>query len=66
VRSREQIMETVYDDHIHVLDRTIDSHVKRVRKKIRQIDPDFNGIDTLYGTGYRLRDVGGGRAEAAG
>lgn len=54
VRTREQILDILYAGEIHVLDRTIDSHVKRVRRKIRAVDPAFDAIETLYGVGYRL------------
>ena len=43
-------------EHINVEDRTIDSHVKRVRRKFRDVDPEFEQIETLYGVGYRYRD----------
>jgi two-component system, OmpR family, response regulator ChvI len=54
IRSRRQLMDVAYGANIHVDDRTIDSHVKRVRKKFRDIDPEFHQIDTLYGIGYRF------------
>lgn len=54
VRSRDQIMAHIYDESVYVEDRTIDSHLKRIRKKMRDIDPDFEGIETLYGAGYRF------------
>ena len=53
VKSRDQLMDVAYDDRIHVDDRTIDSHVKRLRKKMRLVDPGFAAIETLYGVGYR-------------
>ena len=53
VRSRDQLMDVAYGDQIYVDDRTIDSHVKRLRKKLRAADPDFAAIETLYGIGYR-------------
>lgn len=53
VKSRDQLMDVAYDDRIHVDDRTIDSHVKRLRKKMRLVDPEFAAIETLYGIGYR-------------
>jgi len=56
VKSREQLMDAAYGEHIYVDDRTIDSHIKRVRKKFKAIDPAFNQIETLYGVGYRYRD----------
>lgn len=56
VKTREQLMATAYGDHDNVDDRTIDSHIKRLRKKFRDIDPTFDQIETLYGAGYRYRD----------
>jgi two-component system response regulator ChvI len=54
VRSRDQLMDHAYHEDSFVDDRTIDSHIKRMRKKFRAADPDFKGIETLYGVGYRL------------
>ena len=54
VRSRDQLMDVAYDDQVYVDDRTIDSHIKRLRKKLRKDDPDFSSIETLYGIGYRF------------
>ena len=54
VKSRNQLMDAAYGDQIYVEDRTIDSHVKRIRKKFRIIDPAFSQIETLYGVGYRF------------
>jgi two-component system, OmpR family, response regulator ChvI len=56
VKTRNQLMDAAYGEHIYVDDRTIDSHVKRVRKKFKVVDDDFAGIETLYGVGYRYRD----------
>jgi two-component system response regulator ChvI len=56
VKSREQLMDMAYADDVYVDDRTIDSHIKRLRKKFRVIDSDFKGIETLYGVGYRFRE----------
>lgn len=56
VKSRDQLIDAAYGDSIYVDDRTIDSHIKRVRKKFRQIDERFNHIETLYGVGYRYRE----------
>ena len=53
VKSRDQLMDSAYDDNIYVDDRTIDSHIKRLRRKFREIDSDFTSIETLYGVGYR-------------
>lgn len=54
VRSRQQLMNQIYGNGINVEERVVDSHLKRVRKKIRAIDPDFSAIETIYGSGYRL------------
>jgi two-component system, OmpR family, response regulator ChvI len=54
VKSRNQLMDAAYQEDIYVDDRTIDSHIKRLRKKFRQVDPAFDSIDTLYGAGYRF------------
>ena len=56
VKNRNQLMDAAYQDDIYVDDRTIDSHIKRVRRKFRQIDPEFDAIETLYGAGYRYSD----------
>jgi two-component system response regulator ChvI len=57
VKNRNQLMDAAYGEHIYVDDRTIDSHIKRLRKKFKVTDPDFDDIETLYGVGYRYRDV---------
>ena len=56
VKNRDQLIDFAYGEHIYIDDRTIDSHIKRVRKKFRAHDPDFKQIETLYGVGYRYRD----------
>lgn len=56
VKSRDQLMDAAYGENIYVDDRTIDSHIKRLRKKFRDIDDDFSQIETLYGIGYRYKD----------
>ncbi|PWE32503.1 DNA-binding response regulator [Maritimibacter sp. 55A14] len=56
VKSRDQLMDVAYDDQVYVDDRTIDSHIKRLRKKMRTADPDFSAIETLYGIGYRYNE----------
>lgn len=53
VKSRDQLIDAAYGDHIYVDDRTIDSHIKRLRRKFRETDDDFSAIETLYGVGYR-------------
>jgi two-component system response regulator ChvI len=57
VKSRDNLMDAAYDDQVYVDDRTIDSHVKRMRKKFREVDPEFDAIETLYGVGYRYRET---------
>ena len=57
VKNRDQLMDAAYDDQVYVDDRTIDSHIKRIRKKFRKADPEFNSIETLYGVGYRYNEV---------
>ncbi len=57
VKSRNQLMDTAYQDDVYVDDRTIDSHIKRLRRKFRQADPQFDGIETLYGAGYRFSEA---------
>ncbi len=56
VKSRDNLMDAAYDDQVYVDDRTIDSHIKRMRKKFRQVDNTFDAIETLYGVGYRYRE----------
>lgn len=57
VKSRDQLMDAAYTDDVYVDDRTIDSHIKRLRKKFRLVDENFSAIETLYGVGYRYKDV---------
>ena len=56
VKTRNQLMDAAYQDDIYVDDRTIDSHIKRLRRKFRQVDPTFDAIETLYGAGYRFSE----------
>ena len=56
VKNRDQLMDAAYGEHIYVDDRTIDSHIKRLRKKMKAVDDGFSQIETLYGVGYRYRD----------
>jgi two-component system response regulator ChvI len=56
VKTRNQLMDAAYHDDIYVDDRTIDSHIKRLRRKFRQVDPTFDAIETLYGAGYRFSE----------
>jgi two-component system response regulator ChvI len=56
VKSRNQLMDAAYSDDVYVDDRTIDSHIKRLRRKFRAVDPEFAAIDTLYGAGYSFTD----------
>ena len=57
VKSRDQLIDAAYGENIYVDDRTIDSHIKRVRKKFRAADDEFNSIETLYGIGYRYKEA---------
>jgi two-component system response regulator ChvI len=56
VKSRNQLLDVAYQDDVYVDDRTIDSHIKRIRRKFRAVDPSFDAIETLYGVGYRFED----------
>ncbi len=57
VKSRDSLMDAAYDDQVYVDDRTIDSHIKRLRKKFKATDDSFDMIETLYGVGYRFREA---------
>lgn len=57
VKSRNALMDAAYDDEVYVDDRTIDSHIKRLRKKFNQVDAEFDMIETLYGVGYRFKET---------
>jgi len=57
VKSRDALMDAAYDEQVYVDDRTIDSHIKRLRKKFKMVDGDFDMIETLYGVGYRFREA---------
>lgn len=57
VKNRDQLMDAAYGDSVFLDDRTIDSHIKRLRRKFRVIDPEFDMIETLYGIGYRYRNA---------
>ena len=54
VKNRNQLLDIAYNDDVYVDDRTIDSHIKRIRRKFRAADPEFDAIETLYGVGYRF------------
>ncbi|SEM61334.1 two-component system, OmpR family, response regulator ChvI [Sphingomonas gellani] len=56
VKTRNQLMDAAYSEDIYVDDRTVDSHIKRLRRKFRGIDPEFDAIETLYGAGYRFSE----------
>ncbi len=55
VKNRDQLIDAAYGESIYVDDRTIDSHIKRLRRKFKQVDDDFSEIETLYGVGYRYK-----------
>jgi two-component system response regulator ChvI len=57
VKTRDALMDAAYDDQVYVDDRTIDSHIKRLRKKFKQVDDNFDVIETLYGVGYRFKET---------
>ncbi|MHA1559956.1 MAG: response regulator transcription factor [Alphaproteobacteria bacterium] len=57
VKSRNALMDAAYDDQVYVDDRTIDSHIKRLRKKFKSTDNEFDMIETLYGVGYRFKEA---------
>ena len=57
VKSRNALMDAAYDDQVYVDDRTIDSHIKRLRKKFKVVDSTFDMIETLYGVGYRFKEA---------
>jgi two-component system response regulator ChvI len=57
VKSRDQLIDAAYGEHIYVDDRTIDSHIKRLRKKFREVDKEFSHIETLYGVGYKYNEA---------
>ena len=61
VKSRDSLMDAAFDDGMFVDDRTIDMHVKNIRRRFRAVDPEFDAIETLYGVGYRFKE----EAEAA-
>ncbi|MGV3555805.1 MAG: response regulator transcription factor [Croceibacterium sp.] len=56
IKSRNQLMDAAYPDDVFVDDRTVDSHIKRLRRKFRAVDPEFGAIETLYGAGYSYSD----------
>jgi two-component system response regulator ChvI len=57
VKSRNALMDAAYDEQVYVDDRTIDSHIKRLRKRFQSVDDAFDMIETLYGVGYRFKEV---------
>jgi two-component system response regulator ChvI len=56
VKNRDQLMDSAYGESVYVDDRTIDSHIKRLRRKFKEVDDEFQQIETLYGVGYRYRE----------
>jgi two-component system, OmpR family, response regulator ChvI len=57
VKTRDQLMDAAYSDNVYVDDRTIDSHIKRLRRKFKAVDAEFKAIETLYGLGYRYQET---------
>ncbi|OYW07873.1 MAG: DNA-binding response regulator, partial [Acidiphilium sp. 37-67-22] len=57
VKSRDQLIDAAYGESVYVDDRTIDSHIKRLRRKFRAVDDEFDQIETLYGIGYRYKEA---------
>jgi two-component system response regulator ChvI len=57
VKSRDVLLDAAYDDQMYLHERTIDSHVKRMRVKFKQVDDSFEAIETLYGVGYRFTEI---------
>ncbi len=56
VKNRDQLISQAYGDSIYVDDRTIDTHIKRIRRKFKDIDDSFDAIETLYGVGYKYKE----------
>ena len=56
VKSRNALMDAAYDDEVYVDERTMDSHIKRLRRKFKARDVEFDMVETLYGIGYRFKD----------
>lgn len=57
VKNRDQLISLAYGDSVYVDDRTVDTHIKRIRRKFKDVDPEFDSIETLYGIGYRYKEV---------
>lgn len=57
VKNRDQLISLAYGDSVYVDDRTVDTHIKRIRRKFKDIDPEFDSIETLYGIGYRYKEI---------
>jgi len=58
VKTRDQLIDSAYGENVYVDDRTVDSHIKRLRRKFKEVDPDFGAIETLYGMGYCYKEPG--------
>jgi len=56
VKTREQLLEAAYPDEFYVAGRSVDSHIKRIRRKVSEVEPDWQGLETVYGMGYRFRE----------
>ena len=57
VKTRDQLIDAAYGETIYVDDRTIDSHIKRLRRKFKSFDENFDEIETIYGMGYRYKNI---------
>ena len=55
VKTRDRLIDSAYGANVYIDDRTVDSHIKRLRRKFKDVDPNFSSIETLYGVGYRFR-----------
>jgi two-component system response regulator ChvI len=55
VKNRDRLIDAAYGDSVYVDDRTIDSHIKRLRRKCKAVDESFDQIETLYGVGYKFK-----------
>jgi two-component system response regulator ChvI len=56
-KSRDALRTVICDDQVMIQERAVDSHIKRLRKKFRRVDREFNDIESVYGIGYRFSDT---------